>query len=221
MKYSITLTDVQIRNIYEITDNKEKQSKIMSILQYMIKYSNCEFKLTKSLNKLFEMYSTKGWKYHKKLSRAYFYKIAKMILDNNFFINEVDKKVDKKVDKNKSTSCIENTDVEQDLNWTNNIITNNNTNTNTNIVMSAENIFAYLKKSYKGISGNPTLSKSELKKIAKGLFVLRGVHEAHIQNWVFSKIEHSFQKIQSAGALSYINAIITDKLVESSNYICI
>lgn len=94
-------------------------------------------------------------------------------------------------------------------------------NAGANIKEQAKEFFKYLKESYKGIAGNVILTKSELKKIAKNIFSYRGVHEAYIQNLVFSKINYSNQRIQAAGAINYIDTIITEKLVQTSQYVLV
>lgn len=129
--YKIKLTEIQLRNICFITDNKEKQSKIMSILSYLMKYTNSEtMELTKSLNRLFIMYSVNNWKYHNKIARSYFYEIANLILKNNYFLTPIqDNKVDTLSDKINTVQSIENTSIKNDFKKTN--VFNNNTYTYT------------------------------------------------------------------------------------------
>ena len=89
-RYKIKLSNKQIKAIEQITDNKKMQNKMMSILSYLIKYTDPETnKLTRSINKLYKMYIL----YHNNISRCYFFKLIKLLKENNIYINN-DKKVD-------------------------------------------------------------------------------------------------------------------------------
>lgn len=187
--YKIKLTEIQIQNIYKITDNKDKQSKIMSILSYLMKYTEASsMKLLKSLNKLFSMYSANNWKYHSKIARSYFYEIANLILDNNYFFNSCkDNVVETLSDKINSNKSIENTNVEADFEKTNNIIIKKNTNTYT----------LYTDKSVQAID------------LVEDIFRDLKIKSKIIKNMVISKLQNV--ALDSAGAVNYILKVITEK----------
>lgn len=118
-KYKIKLTGKEIKQIYNISECKNKQSKLMSVLAYLKKYSNGE-KIIYSTNRLFTMYK----RYHKEISRCYFFKLVKELKD--IFFN---KKVDIKVDKINSNETIETTTLIREKEKPNNITIDKYTNT--------------------------------------------------------------------------------------------
>lgn len=189
-KYKTKLTEIQIQNIYKITDNKDKQSKIMSILTYLMKYTEAStMKLLKSINKLFNMYSVNDWKYHAKIARSYFYDIANLIIDNNYFFKlEQDRKVDTLSDKINSIQTLENTNIEADFEKTNNII-NNNTITYTLNTAKAEKVAAI----------------ELVDEVCRDLKIKSKI----IKSMVISKLQNV--KLDAVGAISYILKVITEK----------
>lgn len=193
--YKIKLTEIQINNIYRITDNKDKQSKIMSILSYLMKYTDAaSMKLLKSLNRLFNMYSAKDWKYHSKIARSYFYEIANLILDNKYFFSlGEDKKVETLADKINSTKTIEITNVESDFKNPNNIITKNNTNTYT-------------------LDTDKSVNASDL---AEYVFKDLKIKSKVIKEMVLSKLCNVV--LDTKGALNYIIKVITEKTEQYNN----
>ena len=193
--YKIKLTEIQIQNIYKITDNKDKQSKIMSILSYLMKYTDAaSMKLLKSLNRLFVMYSVKDWKYHSKIARSYFYEIANLIIDSNYFFSpSKDTVVETLADKINSTTTVGITNVEADFKKPNNIITKNNTNTytlDTEQSVNASDLVEYVFKELKIKS-----------KVIKGM--------------VLSKLYNVV--LDAKGALNYIIKVITEKTEQYNN----
>lgn len=193
--YKIKLTEIQINNIYRITDNKDKQSKIMSILSYLMKYTDAaSMKLLKSLNRLFNMYSVNDWKYHAKIARSYFYEIANLILENNYFFTpEEDKEVETLADKINSVKPIETTSVKADFEKTNNIITKNNINTYT----------PYTNKSVNAID------------LVDDVFNDLKLKSKIVKNLVISKIRNVV--LDAAGAINYIVKVITEKTEQYNN----
>ena len=191
--YKIKLTEIQIQNIYKITDNKDKQSKIMSILSYLMKYTDAaSMKLLKSLNRLFVMYSAKDWKYHSKIARSYFYEIANLILNSHYFFTPLkDTIVETLADKINSTKTVETTNVESDFKNPNNIITKNNTYTlDTDKSVNASDLAEYVFKDLKIKS-----------KVIKGM--------------VLSKLYNVV--LDAKGALNYIIKVITEKTEQYNN----
>lgn len=220
-RYIIRLSKQQVDTLNNNIKYKNCRDKCFSVLSYIVKHATInKGSFMKSFAEFHKMYI----RYHQKYNMclANFKKIIKKLEDLGLvFINIykntniycVDQKVAKKVAKNicvlsKADTKVEgknrNTEILTSLDYTNTIKT--------------EDLLAYYAKSYKGLSGNPVLKKSELKKIAKNLFSLRGVHEAMIQNMVFAKIINSNVKIQAAGAIQYIDAIITDKLIMTTRF---
>lgn len=188
INYKIKLTNIQINNIYMITDNKEKQGKIMSILAYLMKYTDAEtMKLVKSLNRLYNMYL----RYHNYIARSYFYRIAKLILDNNYFLYKPEnKKMYSLVDKINSAQTTETTSLDDDFKKPNNIITNHNINTytlNTTSVVNAVDLVEYVFKDLK-------------------------VKSKVIKAMVIGKIKNI--TLDAAGAVNYIVKVITEKTMQ-------
>lgn len=185
MYYKIKHTKQEINIIYSMTDNKDTQSRLMSLLAYYKKYSDDKGNLIYSLNRLHKMYI----RYHKSITRSYFYKLMNDIKEKFFTPCEDNLKDIEEVAIDVDIAEIEPTNTKP-----NNTI-NKNYNTNT-------------------IKGNKVVSKSDLIKIAKSLFVSNSVYIAVVQNKVLAKIRNSKQKINISGAIRYIETIIMDKLSE-------
>lgn len=208
-RYKIKFTEYQ-KNIFKMIDfNGDKKRKLMSVYSYLIKYSNENGVVTKSLNKLYKMYI----RHHKNFSRAYFYNLvgvlneAKLVIkDKNIVV--VDKNVDNKIDKEKYSEAVETTQLEECIDLHNReCFKNKDLYTNTNIV-------EILKSFYKGISSKVNASKNDLIDIAKCLFVLNRVDNALVQHTVFSKIRNSKAIINLKGAVAYVESIVMEKLGE-------
>ena len=119
--YKIKLTKEQINSIYSNTDKESTQSTLMSILSYLIKYTDeTTNTLTKSFSKLYKMYL----RYHNKITRSYFYTLIGKLKENNLlsFAAVEDEKEDKKEDKEKVSESVENTDLEGNSEKPNNLI---------------------------------------------------------------------------------------------------
>ena len=222
-KVQIPKQQLDIINCNIFNDNK--RAKCLSVLSYALQNLSEDNSIRMSLDRLYARYS--AWKGRGiQMCRTHFINLFNELVDlgilivkkvgrlNKYFFNQtVNEKMNEKVDENNYLQSVENSRVESDLTSNKEEIRNSNTNTNTNIA----DIIKYYSKSFRTIKGNTTMSKSELKQIARELFALRGVHEFSIQSMVISKIYHSQQNINVYGAVNYINAIITDKLVETSN----
>lgn len=189
-RYSIKLTDTQINNIYMITDNKDKQKKIMSVLAYMMKYTEVStMKLTKSINKLYTMYSIKDWKYHNKITRSYFYELANLVLENDYFFGiREDEPVKTFADIQESATSLDNANVNEEKEETNNIIINNQTNTYT----------LYTSKDVATVD----LVDEVLRDLKIKSKVIKTMVTAKLQNVV----------LDSKGAIAYIIKVITEKM---------
>ena len=224
-KVQIPKQQLDIINCNIFNDNK--RAKCLSVLSYALQNLSEDNSIRMSLDRLYARYST--WKGRGiQMCRTHFINLFNELVDlgilivkkvgrlNKYFFNQtVNEKMNEKVDENNCPQSIENSRVESDLTSDKEEIRNSNSNTNTNTNI-ADIIKSYA-KSFKTIKGNTTMSKSELKQIARELFAIRGVHEFSVQSIVISKIYHSQQKINISGAVNYINSIITDKLVETSN----
>ena len=222
-KVQIPKQQLDIINCNIFNDNK--RAKCLSVLSYALQNLSEDNSIRMSLDRLYARYS--AWKGRGiQMCRTHFINLFNELVDlgilivkkvgrlNKYFFNQtVNEKMNEKVDENNCPQSVENSRVESDLTSDKEEIRNSNTNTNTNI----SDIIKSYAKSFKTIKGNTTMSKSELKQIARELFAIRGVHEFSIQSMVISKIYNSQQKINVYGAVNYINAIITDKLVETSN----
>lgn len=187
--YNITLTKNQKHSIYKITDNKDKQNRLMSIYQYCIKYTDkATGMLSKTIGKLFSMYSTKDFKYHDKISRKYFYTLINILIDKKLiFVDKVHKTVHKVVHKTEVLETIEIANVEADFEKPNNQTTNYNTYTytpNTTNVVKALDL------------ANEVFKDLKIKsKIIKSMVI------AKLQNTVLNVV----------GAVNYIIKVITEK----------
>lgn len=184
--YKINLTKEQKHMIYRISDNKEKQSKLMSVLQYCIKYTDkLNGVLNMTISKLFSMYSAKNFKYHDKISRKYFYTLVNSLVDKNLIC--VHKKVHKKVHENNMTESIENTLVEQVIEIPNNLTINNTYN----YTLNTENNSVYAID------------------LCKDVFKDLKVKSKIIKDMVCCKLKNTILDIN--GAVAYIVAVITEK----------
>lgn len=224
--YKVQIPKKQLEIINYNIFNDNKRAKCLSVLSYMLQNLDKDNAVRMSLDRLYEKYSS--WKDRKiKIGRTHFINLANELVDlgilvinkvgrlNKYFFNpSVDEKVCEKVDETNCDKPVENTNVEAELNSHKEEITKTNLNTNTNIM----DVVEVYRQSFRTIKGNYIMSKSDLKQIARDLFVLRGIHEFSVQSMVMSKIYHSQQKINICGAVNYINTIITEKLVETTNF---
>lgn len=208
--YKIKFNQYQKNIFKEVEFNGDKKRKIMSVYSYLIKYSDKNGTVTKSLTKLHKMYL----RYHKKISLAYFKQISTILIDLELLkkidnsLSIVSEKIAKKIADTEVTETVENTNLESNSNLPNNEL-EYNLYTNTNIVKM-------LKSFYKGIKGT-FASKKDLKDIAECLFVVNKVNNKIVQTTVLNKIKHSKQAIRLAGAVAYVEAIIMNKLGENYN----
>lgn len=218
-QYKIKFNDYQNDIFRQVDCNGNKRHYLMSVMSYLIKYSNEEGLVLKSLSKLFLMYK----RYHKKInsttdsiSKAYFCKIVNELVDLKLlskenrkvfiFKNEVDKKVDEKVDKQKPCQIVENSEVEEDFDLPKYEGQNNNTYYNNT------DITKMITEFYKGVSGKEFATKKDLISVAKSLFVLDRVNEPVVQAIVMSKLRNSKQKIHLNGIVQYVRSVIMEKL---------
>lgn len=186
--YNITLTKSQKYAIYKITDNKDKQNRLMSIYQYCIKYTDKSTgMLSKTIGKLFTMYSAKDFMYHNKISRKYFYTLVDLLIEKKLiFANKVHKRVHKTVHKTETVETIENASVESNLENPNKQTTNRNTyiytpNTSNDVIETAKEILKEM-----------------------------NVKSKVIKNMVMDKLANI--NLDSKGMLNYIYAVILDKI---------
>lgn len=183
--YKIVLANEQIQKIYSISDKPATQSSLMSILSYLIKYTDeTTNTLTKSLSKLYKMYL----RYHSKITRSYFYTLIKKLKEKGLILIGVeDKKEDKKEDKENIAEPTENTNVQDNSEKPNNLMPNPNINTytpyTTNVVNAVDLIDEVLK---------------DLKIKSK---IIKSMVIAKLQNTV----------LDAKGAINYIIRVITEK----------
>lgn len=89
-----------------------------------------------------------------------------------------------------------------------------------NLPITYNDIIAYLKNSYKGIKKPFDIAtKKELREIAEVLFMANNVNsnsrrDKYIQHLVLNKIKFSLNKIKFCGAVSYIETILFEKMIE-------
>lgn len=183
--YKIKLTIQEINSIYKISECKNKQNKLMSVLSYMKKHSTNNA-LNYSITRLYKMYA----RHHITMSLSYFKRLVAQL--KPIFLNE---KVAEKVAEKKQAQSIETTNLENNSEKPNNIIINKYTNT---------------------LFRNSVLNKKQLKTIADDLMFKMGVRDTLVQTLVINKIKNSKVAIQSFGAINYIKAIISEKLVDTT-----
>lgn len=181
--YKIKLTSQQVNKIYEISSKESTQKSLMSILAYLIKYTDQNTnQLTRSYSKLYTMYL----RYHDKITRSYFFTLIGKLKDNNLLSVE-DKKEDKKEDKIESPVAIETTSFDNNSEKPNNKIINN-TNTYT------------------------LYTSSDVKAIDLVDEVLRDlkVRSKVIKTMVIAKLQNVV--LDCKGAVAYIMKVITEKM---------
>ena len=222
--YTIQIPKQQLNIINCHIFNDNKRAKCLSVLAYIIKNLDTDNSIRMSLDRLHARYS--AWKGRKiKIGRTHFINLVNELAElklltiqkvgrlNKYFFNPiVDEKVIEKVDKENLVQSIENSKIEVCEISDKEEITNSNLNTNTNI----GDIIKTYGKSFRMLKGDKSVSKSDLRAIAKNLFSLRNIHETVVQSLVFAKINHSHQTINSYGAVAYINSIITEKLIQTT-----
>ena len=119
--YKIKFNKYQKSVFKTVEFNGDKKRKIMSVYSYLIKYSDKNGTVTKSLTKLHKMYL----RYHKKISLAYFKQISTILInlellkkiDNSLIV--VSEKIAKKIADTEVTETVENTSLDSDLNLPN------------------------------------------------------------------------------------------------------
>lgn len=186
--YKIKLTKKQIDTIYSISDKESTQTTLMSILSYLIKYTDeTTNTLTKSFSKLYKMYL----RYHNKITRSYFYTLIRKLKENNLlsFAAVEDEKEDKKEDKEKVSESVENTDLEGNSEKPNNLI-------------NKPILYTYT-------SNTTSVVKVAAIDLVEDLFKSLKVKSKEIKNMVRSKIQNI--QLDQAGAIAYLMKVITEK----------
>lgn len=197
--------------------NQKSRDNHFSVLSYITKYCNLNQGVyTDSYKVIFKRY--KDYDGHPRMSIQYFKKIIIRLCDlglifiNRFknqnvysILKEVAEKVALKIKAlnpdYKGMRVVE---------PKGQILKSIDLNTNTDM----EQLIDYYKKSYAGISGKRTATKSDLVEIAKTLMSMRSIHQADVQSKVFKKIYSLQQKINTKGAVSYVLAILNEKYEE-------
>lgn len=181
--YDIKLTKQEISIIYTISEQKNTQNRLMSLLAYYKKHSVAGV-LKYSLNKLYKMYL----RHHKAITKSYFYTLMNKIKEkfySNVVLQEETKEEIKKVVPDIENTCLEDYESEP------NIESNNNTiyiNTNSSELMSTEDLII----------------------LAKDLFEEFKIKSNLVKNMVISKLQE-VKNINVKGALAYVTKIIIDK----------
>lgn len=186
--YKIKFDDEQIQKIYSISDKPATQSRLMSILSYVIKYTDKTTNtLTKSISKLYKMYL----RYHNKITRSYFYTlIAKLKEENLLSFNLVeDKKEDEKEDKKELPETVENALLESYSVKPNDLIINHNNYTYTSYT-----------------SNDVKVSALEL---VEEVFQDLKIKSRIVRSMVVSKLRNTV--LDAAGAINYIIEVVTEK----------
>lgn len=199
MAYKIQFTEHQNNIFLTQNFNGNKGKKIRSVLSYLIKYSENNV-ITKSLNKLYSMYK----RYHKEVSRTYFYKLIKLLNDMELIEikDKVYKIVNKKVYKEKPPETIENTSVGHGSKKPNyELYKDNNT-----IYTLNKSILDALKSQcidrYSKISSFMTIGNAILDSV--------GCSKFYTRQMVIRKIRKYYKGIDLQGAVAYIKSIVKE-----------
>ncbi len=211
--YKIKFTDYQYNIFQNIDVNGNKRFYLMSIMSYLIKYSNEEFLVTKSLSRLFKMYQ----RYHKKvdstvdsISRAYFFQLVNELTDLKLLVKDgrkifiFDNKIYKKMDNHNSNSTIENTELKEhklkpkyeDF----------NSNTNTSIYNNSNEIVA------------PVEVIASVVNVAKELGITRKKTIEKIQSLISKQIMTYSIQIQRFGMAAYLRKAVLEKYKQIAFY---
>lgn len=201
------------------------RAKVASVLNYLKKYIELNGgSFSKSLAKIHMFYSRS----HFKFTLTHFKNIINRLKDfgliaiekvknRNVYTLPVTKKVTEKVTEKKSNESIDNTKLKDDnkKHRYSDLVDNK-----FNLPITYNNIIDELKSSYKGIKKvSDIATKKELKEIAEVLFVANNVNsnsrrDKYIQYLVLRKIKFSLKKIKFSGAVSYIETILFEKMIE-------
>ena len=199
--------------------------KVASVLNYLKKYIELNGgSFSKSLAKIHMFYSRS----HFKFTLTHFKNIInrlkgfgliaiEKVKNRNVYTLPVTKKVTEKVTEKKSNESIDNTKLKDDnqKHRYSDLVDNK-----FNLPITYNNIIDELKSSYKGIKKvSDIATKKELKEIAEVLFVANNVNsnsrrDKYIQYLVLRKIKFSLKKIKFSGAVSYIETILFEKMIE-------
>ncbi|EJT6481013.1 hypothetical protein N2W44_002643 [Clostridium perfringens] len=201
------------------------RAKVASVLNYLKKYIELNGgSFSKSLAKIHMFYSRS----HFKFTLTHFKNIInrlkefgliaiEKVKNRNVYTLPVTKKVTEKVTEKKSNESIDNTKLKDDnsKHRYSDLVDNK-----FNLPITYNNIIDELKSSYKGIKKvSDIATKKELKEIAEVLFVANNVNsnsrrDKYIQYLVLRKIKFSLKKIKFSGAVSYIETILFEKMIE-------
>ncbi|EOU2044927.1 hypothetical protein C4D43_09675 [Clostridium perfringens] len=211
MAYKIPFTKEQKDRLSEI-GSKKKIQKAGSVLAYIIKYANKETGyLDISIEKLHSKYAKNkkkivNGKKKAQISLTYFKKLADMMVDKGILSIKREGKL-----KFYGINPVSDEEKEDEDNDTKGEKVQDDT--------KDEGLLERLAKAYKGVEYNVIATKKQLKTIAKALLVANNlnsnsVHDKCVQWLVFKKIKNSLQRINLVGAISYIETILYEKLIE-------
>ncbi|MBI6024832.1 hypothetical protein P5F43_06770 [Clostridium perfringens] len=240
-RYKIKFYEKEDFLISKIKNSKTKDS-VMAVYSYLIKLAETQFKsseLSFSLREFLKSFNG----YHSKISLATLsnrfntlkslglLQIKKVKQQCKYILTRYSKEffkeynldgnLDGNLNSQKSSSDFEKTNVEGGGSFSNNELPNSFTIPFTSSKVNSElNIFdeiENLSKRYKGVSCSVYASKSQLKKIARGLLVQmelnsNTLHDNCVQWLVNYKCSTLKKKIDLKGAVEYVRAIIMDKL---------
>lgn len=198
--YNIVFNDYELNKLNNITEYMCKRKKIMSVYQYLIKYSD-NGHVVKSIPKLHFTFS----RYTKGISLTYFKQIIKLLKEVGLLVvekigrtNSINilrtpgKAVPNKVPNKNTPQAIENKGFDEYFEKHK----YNNNNNNINNTLSYMNEFA---------------TKKELEDIANELFKQFKVRSRHVKVDVMDKIYYYQDRINRLGARQYIARIIGEK----------
>lgn len=220
-KYNTEFNEYQYNIFQDVDCNGNKRHYLMSVFSYLIKYSNEEGLVSKSLSRLhlmYKRYHKKDWNTSEAISKSYFCQLVNDLVDLKLLVKDgrkvfifkptVDEIIDEKVDNENPCETLVNSNVSEGSEKPKYEGSIDNTYyTNTDIVKMISSF-------YKGIAGRKYASKKDLLDVAKSLFVLDRINEPVVQANVMSKLRNSKQQIHLNGVVQYVKSIIMDKLSE-------
>ena len=188
--YKIKLTNDQIETIKINVDDTEKRKKLMSVLSYLIKYTDPETNtLTKSLNKLYNMYVKLTYR---KISNCYFYKLVDWLEEHGLFTafrkTKVSNLVSKSVSNLELVEPIENTNIYSNSKKHNDLIYNN---TNTYTLYTSNDV------------------KVSALELVEEVFQDLKVKSKIIKSMVIARLQNTV--LDAKGSVAYIVKVIAEK----------
>lgn len=219
MNYNIKFNDYQ-RLIFNQLEMNEHKRKLQSVFSYLIKYSDENGKVTKSLNRLYSMYL----RYHDKMSKATFYNIVNKLIDmklvekfNVELYIKLETNLETKIEIEEVAQTVENTNVEPIQEKPNS--SHPREYNNTVITLSDEDLKSASNEFDTQVRLNINKTKNAYRNIVKAIMTKYKLFNTYIYSLVCDKVFKYFNKIDVCGAYQYIENIVKEKMILNQAYI--